>query len=170
MKSPGVQFVRQVLAPSKVSVVFSCHSYFYKGLVAKLNVGEAERRATEGKATALELLWVQIYVLLIINVWEFCQKSWSVVPFVLQCLFVAYVLNGTQMWFIVRGMMQLEKTGLYKAMQTWAGKGHAWATCSCGWQRTAQGGLCWDWRVNNMWKVVLSKENGFLSCGLGEQS
>lgn len=43
------------------------------------------------------------------------KKAGCVVPFVPQRLLWFRRLNGTQMWFIVRGMMQLEKIGLYKA-------------------------------------------------------
>lgn len=42
-----------------------------------LKVEEAGSQAAEGKAGVSDLVSGQIYVLPIINVWEFCQKSWA---------------------------------------------------------------------------------------------
>lgn len=42
-----------------------------------LKVGEAGDQAAEGMAGVSDLISVQISVLPIISVWEFCQKSWA---------------------------------------------------------------------------------------------
>lgn len=60
------------------------------------------------------------------------SKSWAFGPFCSSVSIVVYVLNGMQMWFTVHGMRHLARTGLYKAMQTGAGKGCTWAACPCG--------------------------------------
>lgn len=99
---------------------------------------------------------------------SFVKKVGLVVPFVLQCL-LWFVLNGMQMWFIVHGMMQSEKTGLYETMQTWAGN-CVWAECSCGWWRSNLEWLMVGLGGNNTWTVVLHKEGGFLPWDLWQQS
>lgn len=53
---------------------------------------------------------------------SFVKKSWACGSFCSSVSVVVYILNGTQMWFIVHGMMQLEKIGLFQATQTWAGE------------------------------------------------
>lgn len=53
--------------------------------MAALKVDEAEA-AAQGIAEVSDLVCEQIDVLPIINVWEFCQKSGLVIPFVLQRL------------------------------------------------------------------------------------
>lgn len=81
------------------------------------------RQTAWGMTAAQALLGcVWFYVLLIINVWEFCQKSWASGSFCSSVSVVVYILYGTQMWFIVRGVMQLGKIGLFQAMQTRSGE------------------------------------------------
>lgn len=54
-----------------------------------LKVGEAGGQATEGMAGVSDLVSVQISVLPIISVWEFCQKSWACGSF---CSLVSFVV------------------------------------------------------------------------------
>lgn len=65
--------------------------------MAELKVEEAETDSMKHDSRSSSPSCVWFYVLLIINVWEFCQKSWACGSFCSSVSVVVCILNGTQM-------------------------------------------------------------------------
>lgn len=114
----NIIFISAVIQKAFVIILFLPFLLSQGGLLSELKVGEAERQPAHREAAVWNLVCILIYMLPIINVWEFCLKSWAWGSFCSPVSIVVYALNGMQMWFIAHGLMHLEKIGLYKEQQT----------------------------------------------------
>lgn len=74
----------------KFVLIFSCPSYFSRGFGGRIESGWGSETRHTGQGSGSRLGCAQIYVLPIISVWEFCQKSWPCGPF---CSLVSIVVS-----------------------------------------------------------------------------